>query len=451
MQSPFSAAIAERPMRPFQWIVIGAALIVLVIEGIDLQSLALVSPEILQDWDIDRAEFGLALTAALAGMAIGSFFGGWLGDRWGRLKALYLAALIFGASTIAASYANDVETMAAVRVFGGLGFGAGYPNALALVNDWVPARLRAYVIATLSVGIPLGLTIAAYVVPPLLPDYGWRGIFQIFGIGSIVIGTALFLILREAPSYLLARGNREQAQKNAARVIDPDIELVAEPATAVEEAAGTRAIGVLHPSNKWLNIGIGLSFAACTTLIYGLSSWAPIFLDSSGFTIEQRSDAMFWFGILSIIGAIAAGWLVRRFGSRAVIVGCATLTFASIVALGMLIDTIAPSPSFGERQAAALLVGLIGGLVSMNIAAFYVVMAVGYPQSCRAAAIGFHLTVARVGVITMVYFGGSLMNLGDGSFVYYFGTMAAISLLMYAAVFIVDRHIDPLRRVMAAA
>jgi AAHS family 4-hydroxybenzoate transporter-like MFS transporter len=446
MQSPFSAAIADKPLQPFQWLVMGGALIVLVIEGIDLQSLPLLSPEILREWGLDREEFGLALTAALAGMAIGSFCGGWLGDRWGRLKALYLATLIFGLSTIAAAYADDVPTMATVRVLGGLGFGAGYPNALALVNDWVPARVRTYVIATLSIGIPLGTTVAAYVVPPLLPDYGWRGIFQIFGAGSIVIGTALFLVLRDSPSYLLARGRREQAQRNAARVIDPGIELLPEPPSAVEQAAGTQSIGVLHASNKWLNWGIGLSFAACTTLIYGVSSWAPIFLTSSGFTTAQASNAMGTFGILSMAGAIAAGWLVRQFGSRLVIVGCATLTFASIVALGWLIDTMPATPGAGERQAAALLVGAIGGLVSMNIASFYAVMAVGYPQSCRAAAIGFHLTVARVGVITMVYFGGWLMNLGQGSFIFYFGTMAAISLLMYAAVFIVDRHIEPLRK-----
>jgi AAHS family 4-hydroxybenzoate transporter-like MFS transporter len=449
MQSPFSAAIADKPLRPFQWLVIAAALIVLVIEGIDLQSLPIVTPLILEEWDIDRARFGWALSAALFGMAFGSSLGGWLGDRWGRLKALYLAALIFGLSTIAAAYADDVLTISLIRVVGGLGFGAGYPNALALVNDWVPARLRTYVIATLSIGIPLGTSVAALLVPPLLPGYGWRGIFLVFGVGSIVIGTALFLVLREAPSYLLARGNREQAQRNAARVIDPGIELVAEPATAVEQAAGTRAIGVLHASNKNLNIGIGISFAACTTLIYGLSSWATVFLTASGFTTEQAANAIFWFGILSMAGAIAAGWLVRRFGSRAVIVGCAALTLASIVTLGVLIDTIDPAPSWRERQAAALLVGVIGGLVSLNIASFYAVMAVGYPQSCRAAAIGFHLTVARVGVITMVFFGGTLMNLGQGSFVYYFGTMAAISLLMFAAAFIVDRHIEPLNRASA--
>ena len=446
MQSPFSAAIADKPMRPFQWVVIVAALIVLVIEGIDLQSLPIVTPLILEEWGIDRAEFGWALSAALFGMAFGSSLGGWLGDRWGRLKALYLAALIFGASTIAAAYAHDVLALSLIRVAGGLGFGAGYPNALALVNDWVPARLRTYVIAALSIGIPLGTSIAALLVPPLLPGYGWRGIFLIFGTGSILIGTALFLVLREAPAWLLARGRREQAQRNAARVIGPGIELIAEPATAVEQAAGTRSIGVLHASNKWLNIGIGLSFAACTTLIYGVSSWAPIVLTSSGVTTGQAASAMGTFGILSMAGAIAAGWLVRRFGSRAVIVGCATLTFASLLALGWVIETMSAAPSWNERQAAALLVGLIGGLISMNIATFYAVMTVGYPQSCRAAAIGFHLTVARAGVITMVFFGGYLMNMGDGTFWFYFGTMAAISLLMYAAAFLVDRHIEPLKR-----
>ena len=451
MQSPFSAAIADRPLRPFQWLVIGAALLVLVIEGIDLQSLPIVTPLILEEWGIDRAAFGPALAAALFGMAFGSSLGGWLGDRWGRLKALYLAALIFGASTIAAAWTDDVWTLSAIRALGGLGFGAGYPNALALVNDWVPARLRTYVIATLSIGIPLGTSVAALLVPPLLPGYGWRGIFLIFGVGSIVIGTALFLVLREAPTYLLARGRREEAQRNAARVIDPLIELMPEPASAVEEEAGTRSIGVLHPSNKGLNWGIGVSFAACTTLIYGLSSWATVFLTGAGFTTAQAANAIFWFGILSMIGAIAAGWLVRRFGSRAVIVGCAVLTLVSIVALGSLIDRIAPAPTWEQRQAASLLVGVIGGLVSLNIASFYAVMAVGYPQSCRAAAIGFHLTVARVGVIAMVFFGGTLMNLGNGSFVFYFGTMAAISMLMFTAAFIVDRHIEPLGRAPAMA
>ena len=65
MQSPFSAAIADRPLRPFQWLVMGAALAVLVIEGIDLQSLPIVAPEILEEWGIGREQFGAPLAAAI--------------------------------------------------------------------------------------------------------------------------------------------------------------------------------------------------------------------------------------------------------------------------------------------------------------------------------------------------------------------------------------------------
>jgi MFS transporter, AAHS family, 4-hydroxybenzoate transporter len=443
-QSSFSEAIARAPMRPFQWTIIVAALVVLIIEGIDLQSLPIVTPLILEEWGIDRALFGPALAAALFGMAFGSAFGGWLGDRWGRLKALYLASLIFGLSTIAVAWTDEVWSISLVRALGGLGFGAAYPNALALVNDWVPARLRTYIIATLSVGIPAGTATAAAIVPPMLAFTDWRGIFIIFGVGSILIGTAMFLLLREAPSYLLARGRREEAQRSAARVIDPAIELLPEPKTEAEAAAGDKGIGVFHASNARLNWGIGISFAACTTLIYGLSSWATEFLTSSGFTLPQAAQAMFWFGILSMIGGLAAGPLVRTLGSRIVCVLCAVLTFAAIGSLGYLIDTIAPNPTAVERQVSALLVGIIGGLVSMNIATFYAVMAVGYPQSCRAAAIGFHLSVARVGVITMVFFGGALLNLGGDSFAFYFATLAAISLAMFTAVFVVDRHIEPI-------
>ena len=443
-QASFSEAIARAPMRPFQWLIVVAALVILVIEGIDLQSLPIVTPLILEEWGIDRALFGPALAAALFGMAFGSIFGGWLGDRWGRLKALYLASLIFGASTIAAAWTNEVWSISLVRALGGLGFGAAYPNALALVNDWVPARLRTYIIATLSVGIPLGTTIAAWMVPPLLETNDWRGIFVIFGVGSLVIGTVMFLLLRESPSYLLARGRADAAQRSAARVIDAAIELLPDPRSAAEAEAGARAVGVFHASNKWLNWGIGISFAACTTLIYGLSSWATVFLTAAGFTLPQAAQAMVWFGFLSMIGGIAAGPLVRTLGSRIVCVMCAVLTFASIATLGYLVDSIAPAPTALERQAAALLVGTIGGLVSLNIATFYAVMAAGYPQSCRAAAIGFHLSVARVGVISMVFFGGALLNLGGDSFVFYFATMAAISSLMLVAVFLVDRHLEPI-------
>ena len=90
--------------------------------------------------------------------------------RLDRLKTLFLACMIFGSATIAASFTNSVWEMTAVRALGGLGFGAVYPNGLALVSDWVSDRVRPHAVSFLSIGIPVGISVSAFVMPYLLPE-----------------------------------------------------------------------------------------------------------------------------------------------------------------------------------------------------------------------------------------------------------------------------------------
>ena len=449
MPMTFSAAIARAPLKPFQLAVIFFGLMMLVIDGVDLQSLPLVTPLILQEWGIDRAEFGPALAASLFGMGFGSIFGGMIGDRIGRLRTLFLACVIFGLATIAAAFTHDVWAMSAVRALGGLGFGAAYPNALALVSDWVPERSRPNTISFVSVGIPVGISVSAALMPYLLPDYGWRGAFIGFGAASILLGALTIVLLREPPAFLLAKGKLDAARKSAARVIDPSIELVPEAAGRVEVEPGT-AIGVFHPSNRLLNVGMVISFSATTTLVYGLLNWTTVLLTSAGFTLDQAQQAGFWQGILSIVGGLSAGITTRTFGSRAVTIAGAALILANIVALGWMVGSIGAAPSGAERALIILLEGLAVGLVSMMITVFYVVMANGYPQSCRSGGIGFVITSGRLFSIAMVYYGGTLLNLGS-HFVWYFTVLAAIALLVFAAAFIVDCQVEPTRRAQAAA
>jgi AAHS family 4-hydroxybenzoate transporter-like MFS transporter len=447
MAMTFSAAIDRAPMRPFQVTVALFGLLLLVVDGIDLQSLPLVTPPIIEEWDIDRAEFGPALAASLFGMGFGSILGGMLGDWIGRLRTLFLACLIFGASTIAAAFTHDVWQMAAVRALGGLGFGAAYPNALALVSDWVPERWRGHIISLVSVGIPVGISVSAALMPVLLPAYGWRGAFVAFGSVSIVLGFLAILLLREPPPFLLARGKTDAARRNAARVIDPSIELLPETSATGQTPAG-EAVGIFHRRNRLLNIGMVISFSATTTLVYGLLNWTTVLLTSAGFTLEQAQQAGFWQGVLSIVGGLSAGFTTRTFGSRAVTIAGAALILANIIVLGWMVANLGSAPSETERSLIILLEGLAVGLVSMMITVFYVVMAHGYPTSCRSGGIGFVITSGRAFSIAMVYYGGSLLNLGHA---WYFGVLAAIALLIFAAAFIVDCQVEPAQEPSVAA
>ena len=444
MPMTFSAAIAQAPLRPFQLLLVGLALLMLVTEGIDLQSLSLVTPLILEEWGIDRALFGPALAGALFGMAFGSALGGWLGDRVGRLQTLSLAAVMFGLTTIATAYVDGVAGMTTVRVLGGLGFGAAYPNAIALANDWVPARSRTYVIAILAVGVPVGQAASALLVPFLLPIDGWRGVFVIFGVGTIVLGVLIRLLASEAPGYLLARGKKEAAQHAAARVIDPAIELVPETREghADGQAIDTSA-GLFDPANRRPNWGLSISYAAGLTTVYGLANWTPELLTSSGFSLKQALDVMFVFSVCSMVGGVAAGWLARAFGSRLVTIGSGLLTLLSVAGLAWTFQSLGSLAEEQPRLIVTVFVSGVGVGVSVALATFYAMMAAGYSQSCRARGIGFCMTAGRVGSIIMVFIGGWLINIGVQAF---FAVLAGISLAIAAAAFIVDRQIEPVYR-----
>ncbi len=92
MAVTFDEALSRSRLHPFQWATFAVCMLVLVGDGIDLQLLGLVAPVIIEDWGVDRGNFGWAMSAALVGMGIGAWIGGSAGDRIGRRNALAVSS-----------------------------------------------------------------------------------------------------------------------------------------------------------------------------------------------------------------------------------------------------------------------------------------------------------------------------------------------------------------------
>lgn len=446
MAVTFNDAVSRAPMRPFQWITAGICMVVLIVDGIDMQLLGLVAPLVIEEMGVDRGSFGPAMSAALIGMAIGAWGGGWLGDRIGRRNSLALAAVVFGLATIGASQAMDVWSMAAWRVVGGLGFGAAFPNSLALASEWLPERWRPYAITTLSVGTPAGGAIVAGVADQLLDAFGWRGTFVVLGVCTLFLLVLIFGLLRDSPSFLMAKGERERAQRMARKVLREDVELIAERQRSVEDPRPAQGIGVFHSSNARLNWGVGIGFAASTMVAYGIINWVTTLLTVANFTLEQALRAASVGGMASIAGALAAGYLTRRFGSRRVMAGASLMLIINVLALGWAVEVMPAAPGLGYRVMVDALVGGVGCIVSVGIATIYVMITLGYPQSCRSAGIGFGMFAGRAGGILISFIGGWLIDLGSGSLLPFFLTLAVAAIMVSAAAFLVDRHVEPAGR-----
>jgi AAHS family 4-hydroxybenzoate transporter-like MFS transporter len=437
--TPFSEAVSRVPLGKFQITTVVVCLLVLVCDGIDMQLLGLVAPLIIAEWGIDRSAFGPAMSAALIGMAFGAWFGGWLGDKIGRRNSLALAALVFGLATVAASQADSVAVMGGLRLMGGLAFGAAFPNSLALASEWLPERWRAYAITLLSVGTPAGSAVAAVLADPLVEAHGWRGTFVAFGFGTLALLVLVFGLLRDSPSFLLAKGEKESAQRAARKVIAHDIELAPEPEPKGPRGSGG---GVFHGSNLRLNVGVGIGFAAATLIAYALLNWATSLLTSAGYSLDEAFTASFILGVASIVGALSAGPLTQLFGSRAVLAAVGLGLLMAVVALAVALETIGTAPSANYRTVVDVLLATISGIASIGIATIYVIVTLGYPLSCRGAGIGFGMLMGRVGGILASYFGGTLLDVGEGSFVPFFAVMASGAVLVSIAALVIDRHLS---------
>jgi AAHS family 4-hydroxybenzoate transporter-like MFS transporter len=440
----FGEAVSRGPIRAFQWATLAVCLLVLVCDGIDMQLLGIVAPLVIHDFGVDRGTFGIAMSAALVGFGLGAWGGGRLGDTIGRRYTLALAALVFALATVAASRADGVWTMAMWRVVSGLGFGAAYANALAMASEWLPERWRPVAVSTLSVGTPLGGTVVGWLGPSLAADYGWRGTFVVFGLATLLVMVVILVVLRDSPSFLLARGKLKLAARAARRVLKEDVELVAERHDTDTDAGPS--IGVLHRTNLRLNIGVGVAFAASALVAYGILSWATTFLTAAGFTLGQAGNVVSVAGITSMVGSVAAGELCRRFGSKRVMASVSVTLMLLLVASAFVVETLAATPAEGERLVVLVLIGAAAAVFSAAMATMYVIMALGYPQSCRSAGIGFGIFMSRVGAISASGLGGALLDFGHGSVVPFFGVLSVGALLILAAAFIIDRHVLAPRR-----
>ena len=429
----FGEALSRAPLRAFQWATLAVCLLVLVCDGIDMQLLGIVAPVVIKAFHVTRGTFGIAMSAALVGFGLGSWSGGWLGDAAGRRWAL----------AVAASRAGGVWEMAGWRVLGGIGFGAAYSNALAMASEWLPARWRPVAVSTLSVGTPLGGTVAGWIGPVLVVASGWRGTFVTFGLASLLLLVFILAVLRDSPSFLLSKGKADEAAKAARRVLPGgDVQLA--PDSSEQPAGGVR-IGVLHGSNRRLNVGVGIAFAAVALVAYGILNWTTTMLSARGFTLGQAGNVVSVAGITSMVGSVLAGMLTRRFGSKGVLVAVGGVLVVLLAALAFLVQTLPAAPPEQARTLVLVMVGVVAAVFSAGIATLYVVMALGYPASCRSAGIGFGVFMSRVGAVSASGGGGALLDLGHGSVLPFFAVLTLSAILLSAAALIIDRHVPPAR------
>jgi MFS family permease len=137
--------------------------------------------------DVMRIKGEYVINMQMAGLLIGGFIWGIVGDKYGRLKVLFGSILLYSLANIANGFVQDVDTYAVVRFIAGIGLAGELGAGITLVSETMAKDKRGYgTMIVAGVGV-LG-AVGAYYVSEW---FDWRNAYIVGGVMGL-----LLLVLR---------------------------------------------------------------------------------------------------------------------------------------------------------------------------------------------------------------------------------------------------------------
>jgi MFS transporter, SHS family, sialic acid transporter len=287
-----------------KWMVLIAAFLGWMFDGFEMGLFPLIGGPALADLlgpsaaaDADKW-FGAIIAVFLIGAATGGVLFGWLGDRFGRVRAMSLSIFTYAIFTGLCGFATEAWHIAVLRFIASLGMGGEWSLGVALVNEIWPGKSRAVTAGLIGAAANVGFLLVA-LLSLVMVNF-------LSAIASFLAGLGLS---EESIQHLLANSGWRFLMISGAlpALLIFFIRLFVPESRKWEEEHARGA--TLHWANRDL-IGVLIGCAASLAIIW---SWLP-----SG---PHPAVA----GVITVVGlAVAlAGylWPVRGYLSRATIAG----------------------------------------------------------------------------------------------------------------------------------
>lgn len=393
--------IDQAPFTRFHWMVMCWCALLLIFDGYDLFIYGVVLPVLMKEWGLTPLQAGALGSYALFGMMFGALAFGSLADRIGRKKGIAICFALFSTATLLNGFASSPTEFGIYRFFAGLGCGGLMPNAVALMNEYAPKRLRSTLVAIMFSGYSVGGMLSAGIGIYMLPRFGWESMFFAAAIPLLLLPVILYY-LPESIGFLVRQGRFEQARALLKR-LDPACDPQAEDVLQAHDNKG-KGVSVLELFRGGLavrTLSVWVAFFCCLLMVYALSSWLPKLMASAGYSLGSSLSFLLALNFGGMAGAILGGWLGDRYNLVKVKIAFFLAAAASISLLGVN----SPMPVL------YLLIFIAGATTIGTQILLYAGAAQLYGLSIRSTGLGWASGIGRNGAIVGPLLGGALMGI----------------------------------------
>ncbi|SDL33654.1 MFS transporter, sugar porter (SP) family [Maridesulfovibrio ferrireducens] len=299
---------------------------------------------------------GMSVSLALMGSAVGALSSGFISDRYGRVKPMLLAAVMFTASGIGSGFPFTVWDFIFWRFVGGMGIGLASAITPAYIAEISPANLRGRFGSLQQLAIVTGIFIAMlsnYILVKIaggsasmdlwLGAETWRWMFWAEVPPALLYGFAA-LMIPESPRYLIGTGREREAESVLSRVLGEHVlEKIEEIKLTlrVENGSSFADLKGRFGFTPIIWVGLGLSvlqqFVGINVIFYyGSMLWRSV-----GFSEENSLWITVITGVVNIVTTLVAIAFIDRVGRKPLLLlGSAGM----LLTLGLLAFLFANAP-----------------------------------------------------------------------------------------------------------
>ncbi len=188
----------KRPSAPT--VVLGLLCLMYLITYIARQNLATAGGDIRKDLNLSNSQLGQILSTFGYTYAVFQILGGWIGDRWGARKTLFVCGLIWATATALTGMVGSLTSLYMVRLLLGVGEGATFPVATRAMQSWTPPERRGFAQGLTHAFSRVGNALTPPLVAALIGIISWRGSFVALGFGSLAWVLLWFWYFRDVPA-----------------------------------------------------------------------------------------------------------------------------------------------------------------------------------------------------------------------------------------------------------
>jgi len=167
---------------------------------VDRVNISTAAPLIKADLSLSNTELGLVFSAFAYPYALFQLIGGYIGDKFGARRTLFVSGLIVCAATAATGAVGGLVSLFAARLALGIGEGATFPTATRAMAAWVPERNWGFAQGITHSSARIGNALTPPLIALLVGLVTWRGAFLVLALLSLVWVLVWLQYFRDVPT-----------------------------------------------------------------------------------------------------------------------------------------------------------------------------------------------------------------------------------------------------------